>query len=149
MKVLALDLYDTRSQASPTCNGTKVQKFKLQFVHSNISLLYANVATMKRGAELSERKESKSTHKKVKTKSRTAEDFSQKEAETDSDPIVESDTTEQSGEDDGRSWPSDQENKLTGEASDASQSEDGIKSKSPKANAAANDGKKPHQVAIY
>ena len=31
------------------------------------------------------------------------------EAETDSDPIVESDTTEQSGEDDGVSWPSDDE----------------------------------------
>ena len=31
------------------------------------------------------------------------------EAETDSDPIVESDTTEQSGEDDGASWPSDDE----------------------------------------
>ena len=29
------------------------------------------------------------------------------EAETDSDPIVESDTTEQSGDDDGVSWPSD------------------------------------------
>ena len=29
------------------------------------------------------------------------------EAESDSDPIVESDTTEQSGEDDGVSWPSD------------------------------------------
>lgn len=31
------------------------------------------------------------------------------EAETDSDPIVESDTTEHSGEDDGVSWPSDNE----------------------------------------
>ena len=31
------------------------------------------------------------------------------EAETDSDPIVESDTTEQSGEGDGVSWPSDDE----------------------------------------
>ena len=29
------------------------------------------------------------------------------EAETDSDPIIESDTTSQSGEDDGVSWPSD------------------------------------------
>lgn len=29
------------------------------------------------------------------------------EAETDSDPIVESDTTEHSGDDDGVSWPSD------------------------------------------
>lgn len=31
------------------------------------------------------------------------------EAETDSDPIIESDTTEHSGEDDGASWPSDDE----------------------------------------
>ena len=31
------------------------------------------------------------------------------EAESDSDPIVESDTTENSGEDDGVSWPSDDE----------------------------------------
>ena len=29
------------------------------------------------------------------------------EAETDSDPIIESDTTSQSGDDDGSSWPSD------------------------------------------
>ena len=32
-----------------------------------------------------------------------------KETETDSDPIVESDTTEHSGEDDGVSWPSDED----------------------------------------
>lgn len=31
------------------------------------------------------------------------------EAETDSDPIIESDTTEHSGDDDGVSWPSDAE----------------------------------------
>ena len=31
------------------------------------------------------------------------------DAETDSDPIIESDTTSQSGEDDGVSWPSDNE----------------------------------------
>ena len=31
------------------------------------------------------------------------------EAETDSDPIIESDTTERSGDDDGVSWPSDDE----------------------------------------
>ena len=31
------------------------------------------------------------------------------EAQTDSDPIIESDTTEHSGDDDGASWPSDQE----------------------------------------
>jgi hypothetical protein len=32
------------------------------------------------------------------------------EAETDSDPIVESDTTSQSGDNDGVSWPSDEDN---------------------------------------
>lgn len=31
------------------------------------------------------------------------------EAETDSDPLVESDTTERSGDDDGVSWPSDED----------------------------------------
>ena len=31
------------------------------------------------------------------------------EVETDSDPIIESDTTEHSGDDDGVSWPSDEE----------------------------------------
>jgi len=35
------------------------------------------------------------------------------EAETDSDPIAESDTTEQSGDDDGISWPSDDEEEVT------------------------------------
>ncbi len=34
---------------------------------------------------------------------------SNREAETDSDPIIESDTPEHSGEDDGVSWPSDNE----------------------------------------
>ena len=34
------------------------------------------------------------------------------EAETDSDPIVESDTTEHSGGDDGVSWPSDEEEEI-------------------------------------
>lgn len=38
------------------------------------------------------------------------------EAETDSDPIVESDTTEHSGEDDGVSWPSDGEKDKTVES---------------------------------
>lgn len=33
------------------------------------------------------------------------------ETETDSDPIIESDTTEHSGEDDGVSWPSDEDEK--------------------------------------
>ncbi|KAL8845941.1 MAG: hypothetical protein Q9221_008932 [Calogaya cf. arnoldii] len=37
------------------------------------------------------------------------------EAETDSDPIVESDTTEHSGDDDGVSWPSDQDDEIQDE----------------------------------
>ena len=32
-----------------------------------------------------------------------------RETETDSDPVVESDTTEHSGDDDGVSWPSDED----------------------------------------
>jgi hypothetical protein len=35
------------------------------------------------------------------------------EAETDSDPIAESDTTDHSGDDDGVSWPSDEEEDVT------------------------------------
>lgn len=48
----------------------------------------------------------KEVKKTVKAPSRNLE------AETDSDPIVESDTTDQSGEDDGVSWPSDDEDNL-------------------------------------
>ena len=36
------------------------------------------------------------------------------EVETDSDPIIESDTASQSGDDDGVSWPSDQDNDAAG-----------------------------------
>ena len=48
----------------------------------------------------------------------------EKEAETDSDPIIESDTTSQSGVDDGVSWPSDaeQEDDALEEESDADKS---------------------------
>ncbi|MCJ1284761.1 pumilio domain member 6 [Xylographa opegraphella] len=53
------------------------------------------------------------TTKKVKTESRKKvrpiTPPSDLEAQTDSDPIVESDTTEHSGDDDGVSWPSDDE----------------------------------------
>ena len=44
---------------------------------------------------------------KAPKKSRLSSKFA--ETETDSDPIVESDTTENSGDDDGVSWPSDNE----------------------------------------
>ena len=51
------------------------------------------------------------TAKKVKSeprkKVRSITPPSELEAQTDSDPIVESDTTEHSGDDDGVSWPSD------------------------------------------
>lgn len=51
--------------------------------------------------------------KKVRTDNaqvkREKRPVSEGEAETDSDPIIESDTTEHSGEDDGVSWPSDDE----------------------------------------
>ena len=54
-----------------------------------------------------------SVHKKPRkaaAQSKIIEDKSSTlEAETDSDPIVESDTTEHSGDDDGASWPSDEE----------------------------------------
>ena len=48
-------------------------------------------------------------HKKEEESHRSSELVEPVEAETDSDPIIESDTTSQSGEDDGVSWPSDNE----------------------------------------
>ena len=50
-------------------------------------------------------------HKKLKTEKKkvAAPSRAKLETATDSDPIVESDTTEHSGEDDGESWPSDNE----------------------------------------
>lgn len=48
--------------------------------------------------------------KKEKSQSKKSNPTKQKlETETDSEPIVESDTTENSGEDDGVSWPSDED----------------------------------------
>lgn len=49
------------------------------------------------------------------------------EAETDSDPIIESDTTEHSGDDDGVSWPSDQDEDIQ----DENGKEAGLRDKSP------------------
>ena len=43
-----------------------------------------------------------------KKKPRTSETVQTFETETDSEPIMESDTTSQSGDDDGASWPSDE-----------------------------------------
>jgi len=57
-------------------------------------------------------KKSKVEPKKAKKPARPPtppSDISELEAETDSDPIIESDTTEHSGDDDGVSWPSDDE----------------------------------------
>ena len=53
------------------------------------------------------------------------------EAETDSDPIVESDTTDHSGDDDGVSWPSDEE--------DAAPNGSGKEQKPRKASATGNE----------
>ena len=47
--------------------------------------------------------------KKAKVTRSEPEDELEKEAETDSDPIVESSTSSESGEDDGVSWPEDEE----------------------------------------
>ena len=48
-------------------------------------------------------------HKKEEENHKSSTAVEPLEAETDSDPIVESDTTSQSGDDDGVSWPSDNE----------------------------------------
>ena len=48
-------------------------------------------------------------HKKEEKSHKLSKLVEPPEAETDSDPIIESDTTSQSGEDDGVSWPSDDE----------------------------------------
>ncbi|SLM35619.1 pumilio domain-containing protein [Lasallia pustulata] len=51
-------------------------------------------------------KKPRTGHAQIKREQRPV---SEAEAETDSDPIIESDTTEHSGDDDGVSWPSDDE----------------------------------------
>ena len=48
-------------------------------------------------------------HKKEEESHKSSKPVEPLEAETDSDPIIESDTTSQSGEDDGVSWASDNE----------------------------------------
>ena len=48
-------------------------------------------------------------HKKEEKSHKLSKPVEPLEAETDSDPIIESDTASQSGEDDGVSWPSDDE----------------------------------------
>lgn len=56
-------------------------------------------------------------HKRSKTEAAQVKTLkvepSTSEAETDSDPIVESDTTDHSGDDDGVTWPSDEEEEVT------------------------------------
>lgn len=46
--------------------------------------------------------------KKEASQAKKSEGVQTQETETDSEPIVESDTTEHSGDDDGVSWPSDE-----------------------------------------
>ena len=71
------------------------------------------MAGLKRKDSPSAIRVAKGNFKKVKTEAKTphrpALPPPDLEAETDSDPIIESDTTEQSGDDDGVSWPSDDE----------------------------------------
>ena len=70
------------------------------------------MAAPKRKENPSSNSHTGSTHKKPRKEenlakgSKNAHDL---ETATDSDPIVESDTTSQSGDDDGVSWPSDEE----------------------------------------
>lgn len=64
------------------------------------------------------------------------------EAETDSDPIVESDTTSQSGDNDGVSWPSDEDNEEVDEWGGVS-GEDEDDTGGVKAAAKAADGAPP------
>lgn len=81
------------------------------------------------------------------------------EAETDSDPIAESDTTEQSGDDDGTSWPSDDEEEATvvtsKTKSKAEKVADGKDAKHPKGNGVAkgsNDasiGRKMSRISLW
>lgn len=63
-------------------------------------------------------------------------DISELEAETDSDPIVESDTTEHSGDKDGASWPSDDE-----ELSAPALKNDGVKLPVGQTNTKEQDGR--------
>ena len=69
------------------------------------------MAAVKRKENPQTRETAQRTSKKVRTESRKKvrplTPPSDLEAQTDSDPIVESDTTEHSGDDNGVSWPSD------------------------------------------
>ncbi|MCJ1461487.1 pumilio domain member 6 [Pseudocyphellaria aurata] len=68
--------------------------------------LKRKVAPISKPSEDNVRKKSKKQAPQLQKSQRVVQS---KETETDSDPIVESDTTEQSGEDDGVSWPSDED----------------------------------------
>ena len=83
------------------------------------SASFLDMAGIKRKEAPALASRSKGGHKKSKSET-SSKKFAEKpnkarkqnldaEAETDSDPIVESDTTEHSGDDDGVSWPSDDE----------------------------------------
>lgn len=95
----------------------------------------------------------KSSFKKVKTDSRKVPPKVSKskprptnqETETDSDPIVESDTTEHSGDDDGASWPSDEEQDETPEGKHDNKKQSGVKPST--ASDSTNDGSKTPALA--
>ena len=73
----------------------------------------SNMASTKRKAETFSKSSANSSIKKARTNNERLRNNKvlpvALETETDSDPIVESETTEHSGDDDGISWPSDDE----------------------------------------
>lgn len=86
------------------------------------------------------------TAKKVKKEHgslNASKNIEELEAQTDSDQIVESETTSQSGDDDGVSWPSDEENEEIDDwagVSDEEEQDDGG------ANVMAKAGSAPHPI---
>ena len=121
--------------ASLTCGIQSIQKIqKASFserldLHSNFSRLSdiykSRMAGLKRKQVPNITSSTSSGHKKLKNEASQSKKAPQVthvlETETDSDPIVESDTTEHSGVDDGVSWPSD----AASAVQDASANEEG------------------------
>ena len=83
-----------------------------QFFSPNLSNTRPAMAALKRKENPNSRLHAGNTPKKPKKEEKLAKDSKRVqdlETATDSDPIVESDTTSQSGGDDGVSWPSEEE----------------------------------------
>ena len=86
------------------------------------------MAGIKRKGALDEKVRTEDRRKKQKNDGKRLETSNLElplETETDSDPIVESETTSQSGEDEGASWPSDDEGGKSNEREDAIEDENG------------------------